>query len=237
MSTIPAVLARVVDETPKDRTLVFRVPAEASAAFRARPGQFITFRDVLDGKPIARSYSFSAVPTPTGEFEITVRNFGAYGMRLYGLAPGTKLDVQPPRGGFVLDVRPGQTLVLAGGGSGITPYRAYVRALVEAGHRDPVVVLHSVREPDELVFRAEFESTARAHPWLRYLPTVTRPLAGTPWTGRTGRVDATLLRSLWTDPSKAVVYACGPNEFVDAMLSIAKESGLPADHLRKEKWG
>jgi ferredoxin-NADP reductase len=237
MSTHPAVLTRVIDETPKDRTLVFRVPPEARAAFRAQPGQYVTFHDVLDGKPVARSYSFSSVPTADGEFGITVRNYGAYGMRLYGLRPGARLDVQPPRGGFVLDVQPGQTLVLAGGGSGITPYRAYLKALRDAAHRDPVVVLHSVREPDELIFRAEFEAAARACPWFRYLPTVTRLPSGAAWAGRVGRVDAALLRSLWSDPARAVVYACGPNEFVDAMLGIARDAGLPADHLRREKWG
>ena len=94
-----------------------------------------------------------------------------------------------------------------------------------------------MRTPDELIFRAEFESLAQQHRWFRYLPTVTRPVPGAAWSGRVGRVDAPLLRSLWTDPAHAVVYACGPNEFVDATLAHAKEAGLPADHLRKEKWG
>jgi ferredoxin-NADP reductase len=237
MSTTPLVLDRVIDETPKDRTLVFRVPPEARAAFRHRPGQYVTFHDVLDGKPIVRSYSLSSAAAETGLIEVTVRNFGAYGMHLYGLKPGARLEVHAPRGSFVLDVKPGQSLVLSAGGSGVTPYRAYLRALKAAGHLDPVAVLHSVREPSELIFRAEFEAAARASPWFRYVPTVTRLPEGEPWMGRRGRVDAALLRSLWTDPARAVVHACGPNEFVDAMLAIAKEAGLPPDHLRREKWG
>lgn len=237
MTTVKARLERVLDETPKDRTLVFRVPPGAAEAFRFRPGQYVTFHDVLDGKPVVRSYSISSAPGEAGVFEVTVRNFGAYGMRLYAMRPGAELDARPPHGGFVLDVKPGQTLVLTAGGSGVAPYRGFVRALVAAGHRDPVTVVHSVREPAELVFRAELERTAREQPWLRYVPTVTRPPEGAAWTGRRGRVDAALLRSSWTDPARAIVYACGPNEFVDAMLAIAREAGLPADHLRREKWG
>ena len=237
MTSAQAVLERVVQETPKDRTLAFRVPAAAAEAFRFRPGQFVTFHDVLDGKPIVRSYSLSSAPAEPGVFEITVRNFGAYGMRLFSLEPGATLEAHAPRGGFVLDVKPGQTLVLTAGGSGVAPYRAFVRALEAAGHRERVTVVHSVREPSELIFRAEFEALAGRRPWFRYVPTVTRAEDDATWRGRRGRVDAALLTSLWTSPASAIVYACGPNAFVDAMLATARDAGLPPDHLRREKWG
>jgi glycine betaine catabolism B len=235
--THPARLVRVVDETPKDRTLVFELPPEAHAAFAFEPGQYVTFRDVLDDKPVVRSYSISSAPSQRGSFDITVRNVGRYGERLFALPVGAVLAAQPPRGGFVLDTAPGRTLLLCAGGSGVTPYRGFLRTLIERRHADPVAVLHSVREPGELIFRAEFEAAARAHPWFRYVPTVTRLPDGVPWTGRRGRLDVALLDSLAPDRSRALVYACGPNELVDGLLALAREAGFPPENLRREKWG
>lgn len=236
-TTYPARLVRVVDETPKDRTLVFALPAEAHAAFDFQPGQYVTFRDTLDGKPVVRSYSISSAPSQRGSFDVTVRNVGRYGERLYALPVGSVLDAQPPRGGFVLDVAPGRTLLLCAGGSGVTPYRGFLRTLIERRHTDLVAVLHSVREPAELIFRAEFEAAARAHAWLRYVPSVTRLPEGAAWTGRRGRLDVKLLSDLAPDRSRALVYACGPNELVDGLLALAKEAGFPPENLRREKWG
>jgi ferredoxin-NADP reductase len=236
-TTYPVLLERVVQETPKDRTLVFRVPAGAEAAFHFKPGQFVTFREALGGTPLARSYSISSAPEQVGTFDITVRNAGAYGAHLYGLEVGTSLDAQPPRGAFTLDPTPGRRLLLTAGGSGVAPYRGFVRHLVAQGRVDPVALVHSARSPEELVFRAEFEATARAHPWLTYLPTVTRPEASTGWRGRVGRIDAGLVASLAPRPSAALLYACGPNAFVDELVALARAAGLPPENVRREKWG
>lgn len=241
-TTYPLQLERVVQETPKDRTLVFRVPTSARDAFRFQPGQFVTFHGEIGGRPVARSYSLSSAPEQVGTLDITVRDAGAYGAYLYALPVGQVLEAQPPRGGFTLDSTPGRRLLLSAGGSGVTPYRGFVRHLVAHGRVDPVALLHSARVPEELVFRAEFEATARAHPWLTYLPTVTRPEAADPggaagWTGRVGRIDANLVASLAPRPSEALLYACGPNEFVDAMVALARAAGLPPENVRREKWG
>lgn len=233
----PVTLEKVVQETPKDRTLVFRVPPDAEQLFAFQPGQYVTFHALHDGRSVARSYSLSSAPTQVGTFDITVRDMGAYGTYLYGLPLGSVLEAQPPRGGFVLDATPGRRLLLCAGGSGVAPYRGYVRTLVEAGRREPVALLHSVREPAELIFRAEFELMARAHPWLTYLPSVTRAPPESAWDGRRGRIDAALVASLAPHPALALLYACGPNEFVDGMLAVARAAGLPPENVRREKWG
>jgi ferredoxin-NADP reductase len=236
-TTYPVTLESKVQETPKDRTLVFFVPAGAEQAFRFQPGQFITFRETVDGKALARSYSISSAPEQVGTFEITVRDAGFYGARLYALPDGSTLEAQPPRGGFTLDVTPGRRLLLAAGGSGVTPYRGFLRHLCARGRTDPVALVHSVRAPEELIFRAEFEATAGAHPWLTYVPTITRPPPPGSWAGREGRIDAALVWSLAPHPAQVLVYACGPNEFVDVLVTLARAAGIPPENVRREKWG
>ena len=230
-------VTRVVQETPRDRTFVFRVPPAQAHHFRFRPGQYVTVTDVVHEKPVRRSYSISSSPNQVGSFDVTVRDSGLFGDHFYHFTPGKRLQAMAPRGGFVLDVAPGRELLLTAGGSGVTPYRGFARYLAETGHDDPVTVLHSVREPADLVFREEFESVAARHAWFRYVPTVTRLPEGDPWPGRRGRVDAALVRSLLHDPASALLYACGPNAFVDHMIAVAREVGIPLDRCRREKWG
>jgi ferredoxin-NADP reductase len=237
----PLVVARVVQETPLDRTFVLGLPREGAEAFRFRPGQFITVRDPeLDadgGRPLQRAYSISSSPSVIDHLEVTVRDSGSFGDRFYHFPPGKRLLVRPPQGRFVLEVEEGQHLLLAGGGSGVAPYRSFVRHLVEEGHTGPVVLLSSAREPDQLLFHEEMRATAARHGWFAYEPTVTRAAPDDPWPGRRGRLDEALLRELVGPPERAVVYACGPTAFVEAVLEHAAFLGLPADRLRREKWG
>lgn len=230
-------VARVTQETPQDRTLLLEPPPEARERMqRFVPGQFLVLHDTLDGAPIARAYSLSSAPD--APLEITVRDMGTYGHHLYGLPVGARLHASPPRGHFTLEAQVQGPLLLAAGGAGLTPFRSFVRALAARGHRLPVAVLHSVRTPAELLFRAEFEALARAHPWLAYRPTVTRPQPGDGWSGPTGRLDAQrLAEALPAGPPPSLLYACGPTAFVDAALAAAAAVGLPANRLRRERWG
>jgi ferredoxin-NADP reductase len=230
-------VTRVVQETPRDRTFVFRVPPAHAERFRFRPGQYVTVTDVVQGKSVRRSYSISSSPNQSGTFDITVRDAGTFGDHFFHFEPGKRLQAMAPRGGFLLEDEPGRELVLTAGGSGVTPYRCYARYLAETSRRDPVTIVHSVREPADLIFREEFEALAKKHAWFRYVPTVTRLPEDASWSGRRGRIDADLIRSLVRDPSKALLYACGPNEFVDCVAGVAAEVGIPETRFRREKWG
>lgn len=232
-------IASITTETPTDRTFTFRIPAEGAQDFAFVPGQFLTITDPEDEAtpPRKKAYSISSSPTDVGIVEVTVRAMGSFGERFSQFPAGKTLLVVPPRGRFTLDPAPTGDLILAAGGSGVAPYRGFVRYLRAKGLSPRTTVLYSARVPEDLVFDAEFRRHAREVPWFRYLPTVTRLPADAPWDGARGRVSAELLGSILREPSKTTLFACGPNEFVDAILALAAGAGLPPDHLRKEKWG
>jgi ferredoxin-NADP reductase len=227
----------VVDETPRDRTLVLSVPGPNRDAFRFVPGQFVVLKDPAWDARLQRPYSLSSAPFQDGVLEVTIRDSGRMGDHLYGARTGQRLQVLPPRGHFVLEVRPGQDLVLLGGGSGVAPFRSFVRHLAAAGHGEPVAVLSSARVPEDLVFHGELSRLAAENPWLRYLPTVSRPPPDSDWAGRRGRIDAALLGEVVRDPARTLLYACGPDEFVDEMERLAAERGVPRERVRRERWG
>jgi hypothetical protein len=64
-------LSRTHEQTRDSRTLRFLLPR--GNGFHPRPGQFLTFNWVLDGKRIARCYSICSSPLQKGYLEITVK--------------------------------------------------------------------------------------------------------------------------------------------------------------------
>ena len=232
-------IAEVVQETPSDRTFVFPVPKGAEEAFRFVPGQFVTVIDPEDPKqpPRKKPYSISSSPGDKGRIEVTVRNMGEFGSRFYDFPRGKVLRVIPPRGKFTLDPLVTDDLLLLAGGSGVTPFRGFVRALRARLHERPVTLLYSARVPEDFIFDEEFRRHSRETTWFRYVPTATRLADGVAFRGRRGRISPELLRDTIRDVHTTTVYACGPDAFVDAALVLATEAGIPASKQRKEKWG
>jgi ferredoxin-NADP reductase len=237
MKTYAVTLLEVVPETPRDRTLALGVPDGAAAAFGFRPGQFVTVRDPAWHEGVRRAYSLSGSPLERGVLRITVRDDGRMGRHVHDLRAGAHLESSAPQGRFLLDAPPDRRVVLAAGGAGVAPYRAFLRFLRESGSTVPVALLASARTSEEVLFRAELDRLAREAGWFTYVPTVTREPDGTPWTGRRGRFDADAVRAAVGDPRHVICYACGPTAFVDAMVLFVHAAGVPDAHVHRERWG
>lgn len=227
----------VVQETPIDRSFRLAVPPEAAGGFAFAPGQFVTLRDPAWEKKIQRAYTISSAPGENGAIELTVRDMGSFGHSLYGAKAGKTFRIRPPQGRFVLNLDADDRLVMTAGGSGVTPFRSFVRHLVHVGNERPACLVQCGQQAEQLIFRAEFERHAREHPWFDYRPTVTRAADDDPWTGRRGRIDLALLRDVIADPARTRFYACGPGAFVKALLELAGEAGVPKERRHKEQWG
>src|SRR5690242_5772519 len=120
---------RVTDETPDVRT--FRLDWPAGVNFQFKTGQFITVWFPTD-PATKRAYSLSSCELDRGHFDITVKKAGVFGTRLYTeLKAGMKLMVIEPVGRFTLPDDPTRDVIMIAGGSGVTPFRGYVRYLTK----------------------------------------------------------------------------------------------------------
>jgi len=133
---------------------------------------------------------------------------------------------------------PNKHLVCIAGGSGVTPFRAFVREATRRRLDTPITVLYSVRTTRSIIFRDEFHQLELENPNFSFYVTCTRLQDGETWTGRRGRIDAAWVKQHTPDPAKAVFYACGPNELVEfAENLVLKELGMPKEQMKTEKWG
>ncbi|MDJ0521210.1 MAG: hypothetical protein QNJ90_03970 [Planctomycetota bacterium] len=232
MTWVDVTIAEVIQETPLDRSFVLRVPAEHVPAFAFTAGQYVRLRDPADAEERDWYFSLSAAPNAEGTLRVTVRGRGDAVQGMYAAEAGTAWRAAPPEGDFRFEAQPGERIVLAGAGSGVTPFRAYVETRADTGDADGVWLLHSARGADELLFHAEFTRWSEAWDAFTYVPTVTGDAEA--WTGRRGRIDADLLREALGDVASVRIYACGPPPFVNEVLAAAAELGVAPERCCRQ---
>ena len=227
---------RVTIEVANTKTLRLRWPDGYDPEFRT--GQFMTM-DWADAPDYKRAYSLSSCALDRGHFEITVKRDGKMGTRLVDwIKAGDRLMVLPPAGRFHPVFEPGRELICMAGGSGVTPFRGFAREATRRGLDTPIAVLYSVRTPDEIIFRDEFQALAAQNPRFKFEVTCTRVEPEAPWTGRRGRLTLEWLAEHVRHPAQTLFYACGSNAFVHTAENLVlNHLQLPKDQLRAEKWG
>ena len=136
-------IAKIIQETPDARSFVLDVPADLAEKYRYRAGQFLTFKVGHPDGAFNRCYSLSSAPETDGLPKVTVKRVtGGKGSNWFhdALKEGGTLDVLPPAGRFVLS-NSDATLLLFGGGSGITPMMSLIKSALKGGQAaDPPVL-------------------------------------------------------------------------------------------------
>ena len=195
-------LAEVVDvatETPRVKTIAFDVPGWE----RHRAGQHVDIRlTAEDGYQAQRSYSIASAPD-AARVELTVERLDDGEVSPYltdELRPGDQIELRGPIGGyFVWEPPHGGPLLLVGGGSGVVPLMAMIRARANAGSNVDTRLLFSSRGWEDVIYREELERLDGNG--LRVVHTLTRSQPSG-WTGYARRVDAEMLAEVGPEPSE-----------------------------------
>jgi ferredoxin-NADP reductase/predicted pyridoxine 5'-phosphate oxidase superfamily flavin-nucleotide-binding protein len=206
--------------TPRVRSYEFRSVDDLPLPI-ASAGSHLTVPVALaDGTTTSRTYSISSDPARTDHYEIAVlrEDEGRGGSRAMHqtFALGQQLHIDPPRNAFSLhdDDRPA---VLIAGGIGITPLRAMAATLRATG-RD-YALHYAARSRAEASYADEIAATDGS--------------AATFYLGNHKLDVRALLASV---PDDAIIYTCGPDRMIDAILAAAAELGWSDDRIRFERF-
>jgi ferredoxin-NADP reductase len=207
-----------------------------------RAGQHYDVRlTAPDGYQAQRSYSIASGPAQRGEIELGIERIEDGEVSPYFhdvLMAGDLVEVRGPIGGyFVWEPVLGGPLLLIGGGSGVVPLMAMLRARAAAGDETPTVLLVSSRTADDIVYRAELERLDAADERLAVLHTLTR--AQPPgWSGYDRRIDDPMLAdAIARLPGEPLAYICGPTLLVEAVAAGLTNLGLAAPRIKTERFG
>jgi ferredoxin-NADP reductase len=221
-------------ETPRVRTLELDVPGWAGH----RAGQHLDVRlTAEDGYSAQRSYSIAS--GPDDPLAITVERLEDGEVSPYlvdDVRDGDMFEVRGPIGGYFVwepgDERP---LLLVGGGSGVVPLMAMVRARAAAGGGPPTRLVYSSRTYEDVIYREELDGLAGGG--LEVFHTLTRSQPDG-WTGYARRIDDELLREVaWPAADNPLVFVCGSTRFVDAAADGLVRLGYDALSIRTERFG
>ncbi|MCW5554234.1 MAG: hypothetical protein KIS67_19010 [Verrucomicrobiae bacterium] len=229
-------IAAVTPELPDTKTIRLEWPERFDPDFKT--GQFITVF-WPDAPGYKRAYSLSSCALDRGFYEVTIKREGRMGTRIVDWAkPGDKLGVLPPAGKFLPVYEPDKHLVCLAGGSGVTPFRGFVREATRRQLETKITVLYSVRTTNDIIFEHEFRELAQQNTNVNFYVTCTRLHEEDCWTGRRGRITADWVREQVHDMSNTIFYACGPNPLVEFAEDIVlRELGVPKPQMKTEKWG
>ena len=234
-----ATIAQVVTETPRVKT--FRFELERPFAFKA--GQHVDVRlTAEDGYQAQRSYSIATAPNDGTAIDLTIEQLrdGEVSPYFHEIAQiGDEIELRGPIGGhFVWSPRDGGPILLLGGGSGIVPLMSMIRHRASTGSGAAMLLLYSARNWDELIYRDELSLLAERRDGFHFVAALTRSLAH-----RGGdyerRVDAAMMREVMASLPQVprLTFVCGSNPFVEAATQSAIAAGIPARHIRTERYG
>lgn len=232
-------VCRIFQETPEVKT--FRLAAEHDIAlpFTYFPGQFLTLTANIDGKPVKRSYTIASTPTQLHYCAITVKReeSGLVSRFLHDqIKEGDLLEVAAANGKFTFTGDEARSIVLIGGGVGITPMMSVIRYLTDIGWRGDIFLLYCCRTTRDFIFREELEQLQERHPNLHVFATMTRA-AGTVWMGLKGRLTAEIIGHLVPEITTRRLHVCGPPPMMNAVLDMLKALKVPDEQVKTEAFG
>ncbi|MCC6862926.1 MAG: rubredoxin [Bryobacterales bacterium] len=218
----------VIPRTPSIKS--FRLAAPDRVRFK--PGQYLS----LSLRPEAgftRYLSISNSPTEEGYLEVTKRiTQSAFSRMLDRTGPGCPVSVTYPMGKFTFEGEFAKIALLSGG-IGITPLRSMVRYAFDKQLDTGICLLYANRTLEEVAFKAEFDAMQEAGSRIKVVHTLSR--AGSGWTGRTGRIDAALIREEVPDYHERRFYLCGPPLMVEGLTGVLRdELRIPEAQIETE---
>ncbi|MFB4276375.1 MULTISPECIES: ferredoxin reductase [unclassified Nonomuraea] len=230
----PAELVESVAETSSARTLRFRMPGWPGHL----AGQHVDVRLTADdGYTAQRSYSLAA-PADGDLVELTVETVPDGEVSPYltdVMEVGDQIEIRGPVGGwFVWRTESKAPVLLVGGGSGIVPLMAMIRARRLAGSRVPFRLIYSLRDPERRYYAEELR---RPDPGLdlTYLYTRSAPDGLSRPAGRIMLDD--LAEGGWPASFEPDCYVCGPTAFVEAAADLLLALGHAPERIRTERFG
>ncbi|MFJ7214711.1 NADH:ubiquinone reductase (Na(+)-transporting) subunit F [Amycolatopsis sp. NPDC098790] len=213
------------------RHLVVRLDEE----LKFFPGQYLDF--AIPGTEETRSFSMANTSARDGllEFVIKIYPDGLFSRFLDAeVAVGDRLRVTGPFGVFTLRDNPGADLVFVGGGAGMAPILALLRAMAERGLDRKAVFYYGARRRQDLCFEDELRALEEKLPGFRYVPALSEP-GDDGWDGETGLITD-VLRRAGLDLKGADAYVCGPPPMVEAALELLPALGVADKRVFYDKF-
>lgn len=229
-------VSRIFKETPQVKTFRLVSPDYGKLPFSYLPGQFLTVTVNPYGENIKRSYTISSSPTHLEYCEVTVRHEAGGIVSGYlheRVHEGELLQVTAPSGKFTFLGDAADSIVLIGGGVGVTPMVSIIRYLTERSWFGDIYLIYGCKSEEEVVFREELEYLMQRYENLHVVFTASEVNPQT-WPYHTGRITKELIVSSVPNIASRHIHLCGPKPMMEAIKVVLADLGVPAKQVEVE---
>jgi len=228
-------VAATASQTPTARSILVDVPGWGGNL----AGQHVDVRlTAPDGYTAVRSYSIASAG-PEDRIELAVDRVPDGEVSPYlvdDIMTGDELELRGPLGGWFVwrdtDTAPVQ---LIGGGSGVVPLIAMIRAHAASASPVEFRLLYSVRTPVDVFYANELKALESDKLTITYVYTRRTP---PDWPTAAGRIDREIIEQATFPPGVTpAVFVCGPTGFVESVADTLVALGHPAASVKTERFG
>jgi ring-1,2-phenylacetyl-CoA epoxidase subunit PaaE len=237
----PLTVADVQKETRDAVAVTLNVPAEHKDDFQFKQGQYLTFRKMIDGEEIRRSYSIcAAVQEPNlrvGIKKVPGGRFSTWANEQ--LAPGEVLEAMPPMGSFHVPLDPANRkhYLAFVGGSGITPVLGIIKTTLLAEPESSFTLFYGNRASSTIMFREELEDIKNSNlgrfQLVHVLDREKQEIEL--FNGILDRAKCDMLLKHWVNPADVdTAFICGPEAMMLQVSDALQAAGLDKQQIKFE---
>jgi ferredoxin-NADP reductase len=203
------------------------------------PGQYfwVTLLDPPheDEQGARRHITVVTSPNERGVLGLCTRlRNSAFKRSLAALPIGAEVEVEQPKGSFLLPEETDRRYVFIAGGIGITVFRCMLRYIAEERLPHRVTLVYSNRDRESAAFLDELVELEHDNPNLQLVATMTNDPA---WDGESRRIGAELLQDHLGNELQSLTYLiAGPPAMVEGVVGTLQATGVPEAQLRPERF-
>jgi len=227
-------------------------PYDGKPVPRYLPGQHLTFRLQIPGKPkpVVRCYSLSDAPVFNNQYRVSIKRLGAP-PNADGVPEGVGscffhdmlevdriVDVKAPGGNFYLDMTDKRPAVLIAGGIGLTPMLSMINTIAYTKSKREIWLFYAMVDRRQHVQARHLKRLAREHQNINIVICYSEPtpecVKGRDYHYR-GFINQRLFQGLLPSPD-CQFYLCGPPPMQDAIIGELNKWGVAKRHQMGVFW-
>ncbi|XP_055781438.1 cytochrome b5 reductase 4-like [Salvelinus fontinalis] len=227
-------------------TWVFRLQLPLGTLMHVPVGKHIYLKALIQDSEVVKPYTpveETLVPATLDSTQgtaatdiflmIKVYPDGVLTQHLNNLNIGDHLSVSSPDGPFSLRLlREVTQLYLLAAGTGFTPMARVIRlALQDLGSLRKTKLMFFNRQERDILWHSELDGLAAEDERFQVEYILSEPCDG--WTGRKGRVEASMLTGFLVRPedSKVFVCVCGPSDFTELTVGLVRQQCFSEEEI------
>jgi ring-1,2-phenylacetyl-CoA epoxidase subunit PaaE len=234
----------VRQETNDCISVALHIPEALKTSYDYKAGQYITFKQTIDGEELRRSYSVCSSPLDN-ELRVAIKKVEQGKFSTYAnthFKKGDSVEVMNPMGHFTIDVNKDNNNNYMGfaAGSGITPLLSIVKTILATETESTFTLVYGNKNVGSIIFKEELEALKNVYlQRFQLIHVLSRERMESEL--NYGRIDATKCTQLFDkliDLKKLnAFYMCGPEEMVNSVKEFLVENKVDEKNIHFELFG